>query len=85
MGTYNPCPADFNTFMRYSIMPKQQKTLDKSKSTESLNKSIKKSVVPGPGQYQVINTWRGKDPLKKTELSYLNSITKGPALNVYHN
>ena len=29
MNTYNPCPADYNTFMRYSIMPKQQKIIEK--------------------------------------------------------
>lgn len=65
-------------------MPKQQKTLEKNKSAGDLNKSIKKENVPGPGAYQVINTWRGKDPLKKNELSYLSTITKGPSMNVYY-
>lgn len=83
MNTYNPCPADYNTFMKYSQIPKS-KTLEKKKSAQSLNTSIKKENVPGPGAYQVINTWRGKDPLKKNELSYLNTITKGPSMNIYY-
>jgi hypothetical protein len=32
MNTYNPCPADFNTFMRYSIMPKPQKLSESNKT-----------------------------------------------------
>lgn len=42
MNTYNPCPVDYNTFMRFSQMPKQQKTLQKNKSADNLNKSLKK-------------------------------------------
>lgn len=83
MNTYSPCPADYNTFMKLSMMPKQ-KTLERKKSNDNIDKLSKKENVPGPGQYQVINTWLGKEPLKKTELSYLNSITKGPSANVYY-
>lgn len=32
----------------------------------------------------MINTWKGKDPLKKNELSFLNNLTKGPSANVYY-
>jgi hypothetical protein len=84
MNTYTPCPVEFNTFMKYSIMPKQQKALERKKSSDNIEKLSKKENVPGPGQYQVINTWLGKDPLQKNELSYLNTITKGPSMNVYY-
>lgn len=44
----------------------------------------KKENMPGPGAYQVINTWIGKEPLKKDELSFLNGISKGPSINIYY-
>ncbi len=59
MNTYNPCPVDMNTFMKYSLMPKQ-KGLERKKSSQNIDKLTKKQNVPGPGQYQVINTWLGK-------------------------
>jgi hypothetical protein len=84
MNTYNPCPADYSTFMRYSIMPKPQKIMEKKKEGDKSDKASKKENVPGPGKYQTINSWLGKEPLKKKELSYLNSISKGPSMNVYY-
>jgi hypothetical protein len=65
MNTYNPCPADYSTFMRYSIMPKPQKIIEKKKEGDKSDKASKKENVPGPGKYQTINSWLGKEPLKK--------------------
>lgn len=80
MNTYNPCPLEYNTFMKYSQMPKQ-KGFCKSKQAQNVGK---KENMPGPGAYQVINTWIGKEPLKKDELSFLNGISKGPSINIYN-
>lgn len=42
-------------------------------------------MSPGPGHYQMINSWEGKDKkLPKGSLSYLGKISKGPNLNVYY-
>jgi hypothetical protein len=32
MTTYNPCPTEYSTFMRYSIMPKTQKSAEVQKA-----------------------------------------------------
>jgi hypothetical protein len=65
-------------------MPKPQKIMEKKKEGDKSDKASKKENVPGPGKYQTINSWLGKEPLKKKELSYLNSISKGPSMNVYY-
>ena len=48
------------------------------------NKSPKKSLIPGPGYYQVINTWVGKDKLKKGERNYFNKLNYGPTQSIYN-
>jgi hypothetical protein len=37
--------------------------------------------VPGPGNYQIINGWQGKNPEeeKKKLKNWMNRITKGPS------
>lgn len=70
MGSYNPHPVTFNTFgINLQMLDKKEKrpktahdnkffgteTRFDLKSTKS-----KKSLVPGPGNYEIVNAWDGK-------------------------
>lgn len=60
--------------------------MSKSASELGMKKSLSKStlLVPGPGHYQMINTWKGKSPLKKGELSYMDRVTKKTESSIYY-
>ena len=84
MATYNPLPANYTTFQKIEKIPKQsgkKEEVDKKLSKENGNK---KSKSPGPGDYQMIHSWKGKDKIPKGSISYIDKITKGPAPTVYY-
>jgi hypothetical protein len=81
MNTYDPVPTSFNTFKKYSTMPKQTK---KSETKIEIRKPVQESRSPGPGQYQMINAWKGKEPLPRGSLTYLNSISQRSSPSVYY-
>lgn len=83
MRAYNPCALQYDTFARIQIR-NSKNSGGLSKSMIASEKTLKKSPYPGPGQYQVINTWLGKDSLKGDEKNYMSKISYGPTPNVYY-
>ena len=88
MNTYKPCAIEYDTFDRIALRSKDKNAASSPNASKSMNlkdkKSPKKNGVPGPGHYQVICTWKGKDKLKKGENHYWDKISSGPVPNVYY-
>lgn len=81
MNTYNPVPVSYPTFKLYERLEKNKGVVVKKEEA----KKERENLSPGPGHYQMINSWEGKDKkLPKGSLSYLGKISKGPILNVYY-
>ena len=83
MNTYDPVPAQYNTFKKYEKAPKITKNTTNEDEKKGQEKR-KENKSPGPGQYQMINSWKGKDKLPKGSLSYMDKISKGVASTIYY-
>lgn len=79
MTSYDPCPLEYQTFMRTSMSGKLKEV-----KVEIDRRKEKENQVPGPGHYQMINTWLGKDKLKPGQVSYFGKLHKNMSSSVYH-
>ena len=85
MGTYEPIPLAYSTFKRYEKMGKVKSSINLKREEQKPNKENQSSNVPGPGHYQMINTWLGKDSkANRGSFSYLNKVSKGFSHGVYN-
>lgn len=85
MNTYDPIPVSYATFKMYEKVDKNKSTGIKKQEPKKERENLSPGTVPGPGHYQMINSWEGKEKkLPKGSLSYLGKISKGPILNVYY-
>lgn len=81
VGTYSPCPIEYNTFDR-SLLKKSQTQVGLDKKPRQKD-NRKENRSPGPAAYSTINHWEGKSP-KKTEASLFRCLSRGPMTGVYH-
>jgi hypothetical protein len=85
MVTYDPVPRDYATFKAYEKFNKFTTKLSPTRPAPS-SKHHKENSSPGPGQYQMIHTWQGKErKLPSGSSTYLSRITKTPSTNFYYN
>lgn len=82
VGRYDPCPQEYNTFTRYSLIKRKSRS-----PTNALNQTMRKNKenTPGPNHYSTINFWPGKEKLKRNQYNYFKRLSSGPHLSVYHN
>lgn len=81
MNTYDPIPSNYDTFQKLAKMPKQ---LKRGEIKVEARKPEKQNRSPGPGQYQMIHSWKGKDKLPKGSLSYLDRISRRTSPSLYY-
>lgn len=84
VGTYSPCPLEYNTFSRYMLRSPSHQILDKK--LNKTDNSSKENHSPGPASYSTISYWGGKSPVKskEKEINYFKCLSKSPSQGVYH-
>ncbi len=94
MGTYNPIPINHNTFAKILIENSSKNTKNSSNFSfgkgEGFVKKERKSKsfsVPGPGFYNVLYEWKGKNDKndktkKKNDISSI--LSKGVDISIYY-
>lgn len=85
VGTYSPCPLEYNTFSRYMLIKSESHPILDNKGKKA-DKSSKENQSPGPATYSTVSHWGGKSPSKKKEqeINYFKCLSKGPSAGVYH-
>lgn len=83
VGTYNPCPLEYNTFDRYVLRKSSSQPVIDKKVKKNDNNS-KENRSPGPAAYSTVSHWAGKEQPKKKEANYFKCLTKGPSSGVYN-
>ena len=91
IGTYNPLPVTYRTFS-------EGLTKSKEKGAASLNKKgfgaqdrfqyQKKTLnyiklIPGPGNYDMVQSWTTRGKEQKGQKDWMNRITKGVSMSIY--
>lgn len=95
MGTYNPNPSEFTTFdnltksksAKHSDWNKQTRfdiPIPGAKVNKDEKKTKSKSNAPGPGHYQMIHKWNGKEDAKKRGKDYFEAMARPQAKSVYY-
>ena len=96
MGTYKPAPVEYSLFenatkarsanksdwnkdIRFDLpVPGAKPKESKGEKSKSVNK------VPGPGHYQMVHKWHGKDDVKKHPRDYMEAQSKPTSKSVYY-
>lgn len=85
VGTYQPCPLEYNTFDRYLLKKSSsQQVIDKKAKKDN---GSKENRSPGPAAYSTVSYWDGKSPTKgkpTKQANFFKYITKGPSSGVYN-
>ena len=83
MTSYDPISLEYGSFASIERLNKLQEKI--KRSNIRTEKSIKKNLdLPGPGSYDILNYWQGKQNQKKNERNFLNKITLKAEGNIYY-
>lgn len=83
MGTYNPLPP-FHLFSSPENPKKSVKSVWGTEQRFDLDPKKEKTKSLGPGQYQILHEWRGKDNRKAKQRDALEAISKPASKSVYY-
>lgn len=91
-GTYNPLPNDLVTFDKIAEMMKDKNKLPKVKTWGAPGDRFRKPKKdaynpPGPGNYNTMIIWNGKQPdgkKDKKDLNWMNKVSKGIEKSIYY-